>query len=208
MPEEVAESNDFFRAWIEKVVVSPARRRGRLCQGWPIGRAGPGSDRVAVALSAGIDTHPLMTRYNRHRSGTPFSSCSPASLKTRPLPATRSFTVLETSTSPAPASPATRAPMCTARPRTVSPASSTSPVCTPRVSRGTARQRLRWRRRRSERPGRARRSSPESRRPSCRPCGLGSAPARRGLRRGAVRRARSTRDHRAPPPVRSIARCR
>jgi hypothetical protein len=23
MPEEVAESNDFFRAWIEKVVVSP-----------------------------------------------------------------------------------------------------------------------------------------------------------------------------------------
>jgi DNA invertase Pin-like site-specific DNA recombinase len=28
-PEEIAEQNDFFRAWIEKVVVSPARRRGR-----------------------------------------------------------------------------------------------------------------------------------------------------------------------------------
>jgi hypothetical protein len=51
-------------------------------------------------------------------------------------PATRSFTVLETSTSLAPASPATRAPMCTARPRMVSPATSTSPVCTPaRISR-------------------------------------------------------------------------
>jgi hypothetical protein len=28
-PEEIAEQNDFFRAWIEEVVVSPARRRGR-----------------------------------------------------------------------------------------------------------------------------------------------------------------------------------
>ncbi len=27
--EEIAEQNDSFRAWIEKVVVSPARRRGR-----------------------------------------------------------------------------------------------------------------------------------------------------------------------------------
>jgi hypothetical protein len=28
-PEEVTEQNDFFRAWIEKVVISPTRRRGR-----------------------------------------------------------------------------------------------------------------------------------------------------------------------------------
>jgi hypothetical protein len=28
-PERIAKQNDFFRAWIEKVVVSPARRRGR-----------------------------------------------------------------------------------------------------------------------------------------------------------------------------------
>ena len=33
------------------------------------------------------------TRYRRHRSGTPFNSCSPASSKTRPEPAVRSFTV-------------------------------------------------------------------------------------------------------------------
>jgi len=28
-PEEIAEQNHLFRAWIEKVVVLPARRRGR-----------------------------------------------------------------------------------------------------------------------------------------------------------------------------------
>jgi hypothetical protein len=28
-PEEIAEQNDFFRAWIEKVVIPPARRPGR-----------------------------------------------------------------------------------------------------------------------------------------------------------------------------------
>src|SRR5439155_16419549 len=30
----------------------------------------------------------VTTRYRRHRSGTPFSSCSPASSNERPLPAT------------------------------------------------------------------------------------------------------------------------
>src|SRR5580765_7184195 len=40
-----------------------------------------------------------ITRYRCQRSGTPFSSCSPASSKERPLPATRSFTVLDTRTS-------------------------------------------------------------------------------------------------------------
>jgi len=34
-PEEIAEQNDFFRAWIEKVVVSPALRRGRPRKGAP-----------------------------------------------------------------------------------------------------------------------------------------------------------------------------
>ena len=38
------------------------------------------------------------TLYRRRRSGTPFSSCSPASSKAIPDPATRSFTVDETST--------------------------------------------------------------------------------------------------------------
>jgi hypothetical protein len=28
-PEEIAEQNDFFRAWIEKVVILPARRSAR-----------------------------------------------------------------------------------------------------------------------------------------------------------------------------------
>src|ERR671918_1014720 len=39
----------------------------------------------------------------RHRPGTPLSSCSPRSSKAIPDPATRSFTVDETSTSPGPA---------------------------------------------------------------------------------------------------------
>jgi hypothetical protein len=56
-PEEIPEQYDFFRAWIEKVVVSPARRRGRPRQGHPVRRAGPGSDRMAVALSAGSDIY-------------------------------------------------------------------------------------------------------------------------------------------------------
>ena len=41
------------------------------------------------------------TRYKCQRSGTPLSSCSPASSKMRPDPATRSLTVCETSTWPA-----------------------------------------------------------------------------------------------------------
>jgi hypothetical protein len=43
-------------------------------------------------------------------------------------PATRSFTVLETGSSPGPARTPTRAPMCRAMPRTCSPSSSISPV--------------------------------------------------------------------------------
>ena len=51
------------------------------------------------------------TRYRCHRSGIPLSSCSPASSKSNPDPVATSLTVCETSTSPAPAFPATRAPM-------------------------------------------------------------------------------------------------
>jgi len=47
----------------------------------------------------------------RHSPGTPLSDRLPRSAKRRPDPATRSFTVLETSTSPAAASAAMRAPM-------------------------------------------------------------------------------------------------
>ena len=54
--------------------------------------------------------------YRCQRSGMPFSSCSPASSKRRPEPATRSTTVRDTRTSPVPASEATRAPMCPAFP--------------------------------------------------------------------------------------------
>jgi hypothetical protein len=43
----------------------------------------------------------------------------------------RSFTVEDTKISEGPASPAIREPMCTAIPRTFSPSSSTSPVCSP-----------------------------------------------------------------------------
>ena len=46
-----------------------------------------------------------------HSPGTPLRDWLPRSPKRSPEPATRSFTVLDTNTSPAPASAATRAPM-------------------------------------------------------------------------------------------------
>src|SRR5262249_51958010 len=66
-----------------------------------------------------------------HSPGTPFSWCWPRSLNANPEPTTRSLTVLETKTSPGPASAETRAPMCTAIPATDSPMTSHSPVWTP-----------------------------------------------------------------------------
>ena len=57
-------------------------------------------------------------RTDRHFPGTPFSSCSPRSSNSIPEPATRSLTVLETSTSPA--QPMRRhAPRCARRCRNV-----------------------------------------------------------------------------------------
>jgi hypothetical protein len=56
-----------------------------------------------------------------HSPGTPLSVRLPRSAKRKPEPATKSFTVLDTKTSCAPASEATRAPMWTAMPPTSSP---------------------------------------------------------------------------------------
>src|SRR5215471_3068254 len=64
----------------------------------------------------------------------------PRSVKVRPEPATRSFTVLETSTSPGPARAETRAPMWTAMPPTSSPMISHSPVCRPLAHSRTERK--------------------------------------------------------------------
>src|SRR5262249_7606801 len=70
------------------------------------------------------------------RPGTPWSSCSPASSKPRPAPATRSFTVCETSTSDGPAMADTLAAMLTAIPPALPSMSWISPVCRPqRTSR-------------------------------------------------------------------------
>src|SRR5437899_5495786 len=68
------------------------------------------------------------TANNCFASGTPFSSCRPRSVNVKPAPATRSFTVLETSTSPGAARPPMRAVTWTAMPRRAEPATSTSPV--------------------------------------------------------------------------------
>ena len=61
----------------------------------------------------------------------PLSVAEPRSSNSRPEPATRSSTVPETTTSPASACAATRAPMFTAMPATLPSAISTSPVCRP-----------------------------------------------------------------------------
>src|SRR4029077_13095365 len=77
---------------------------------------------------------------NGHSPPTPLRRWTPRSAKRRPEPVTRSFSVPETSTSPAFAAAATRAPMCTAMPLTSSPRSSHSPVCRPvRISRPSGR---------------------------------------------------------------------
>ena len=67
----------------------------------------------------------------RQGSVKPLSVCWPQSLNLKSDPVVRSFTVLDTSTSPAPAMAITLAPMCTAIPPTLSPISDTSPMWTP-----------------------------------------------------------------------------
>jgi hypothetical protein len=68
---------------------------------------------------------------SRHSPGTPLRGYVPRSTKCRPDPDTKSFTVLETSTSSGSACAATRAPMCTAMPTSFSPMMVHSPVWTP-----------------------------------------------------------------------------
>jgi hypothetical protein len=84
-----------------------------------------------MSLPAESDTHPLMTRYSRQRSGTPLSSCSPASSNLRPLPPTRSITVRRDEDFRRPG--LSRDPRANddAIPLTFSAIVSTSPVCTP-----------------------------------------------------------------------------
>src|SRR5438093_8036551 len=71
------------------------------------------------------------TAKSRQSPGTPFSAGGPRSSKRNPEPATRSLTVLEPKTSSGPANAATRAPMCSAMPPSLSPSTSHSPVCKP-----------------------------------------------------------------------------
>lgn len=61
----------------------------------------------------------------------PLSWCSPLSTNSMPEPATKSFTVVETGTSPGAASGSMRAATCTVRPARSSPRISHSPVCSP-----------------------------------------------------------------------------
>ena len=106
-------------------------------------------------------------------------------LERSPEPATRSLTVPDTRTSPAPARAAIRAPMWTARPRTSSPDElDLARVQTRPGSRGRAASRDPRSPARSGRPARARRRSPGSRRPWCRSRGRGTARARRRTARG------------------------
>ncbi len=71
------------------------------------------------------------TSYTFHSPGTPFSSRTPSGSNRRAEPAARSRTVDVTTISPAPARPATRAPMWTAIPPTFLPMTSHSPACRP-----------------------------------------------------------------------------
>jgi len=90
------------RACRDDAVPRPGRpHRGAACHGcwWP----------PPYVLTAKI----------RHSLGTPFSSCMPRSSNAIPEPATRSLTVLETSTSPPRAIAEIRAPIWTASPNTV-----------------------------------------------------------------------------------------
>src|SRR5690606_27730989 len=118
----------------------PRLRRHRAAAGQPDpGRGRPAVDlheRVARAprprdvrvAGAGAPAAPVLLTGRVQRStanscqvpGTPLSWWGPWSLNAMPDPTTRSFTVPETSTSPAPASAPTRAAMWTASPPRVS----------------------------------------------------------------------------------------
>lgn len=59
----------------------------------------------------GVRFYGAFAANTRHSPGTPFKTCDPRSSNSIPEPTTKSLTVDEASTSPAPASAAMRAPM-------------------------------------------------------------------------------------------------
>src|SRR6185436_4044456 len=106
--------------------VAGARRTIALAA--QIGSAG---DFGASAAQAARASDGCDTAYKCQSPGTPFSDWVPRSSNTMPEPATRSLTVLDTSTSLGAARAATRAPMCTAMPLYLLSVTSHSPVCSP-----------------------------------------------------------------------------
>ena len=98
----------------------------------------PGSWPMVSPVSACRRHVQRATAKRRQASGTPLSWCSPRSSNWIPEPATRSFTVLETSTSPGAASDEMRAPIETAMPAILPSVTSHSPVWRPaRMSRAS-----------------------------------------------------------------------
>lgn len=148
------------------------------------------------------------TANRRHRPGIPLSSRVPRSSKPIPDPATTSLTVLETRTSPEPASAATRAPVWTAMPLTFPSTSSHSPVCRPGPDLDPeVARRTRNRAAGLNRPGRRIERDQEPVARQCRSHGRGTeravlGPPRDGPRAGPIGGPP------APPPTRSTRRCR
>ena len=85
----------------------------------------------AGVASAGASSPSRRTANRRQSPDTPFRACVPRSSRPIPDPSTRSRTVPETNTSPAPARAAIRAPMCTPIPPGLSPTWTASPTWTP-----------------------------------------------------------------------------
>ena len=145
----------------------------------------------------------LSTANSCHSPGTPFSSCAPRWENAMPEPATRSLTVLDTSTSPG-RRVTPRAPPCGQRyPPPSRPRSRTrpyaglrAPPARDRPSRPRSRSRTGWR-------VLDRRSWRRSRRPPCPPPRRETAGARAARERDGARGARATRGRRATSRARS-----
>src|SRR5262249_46688406 len=118
--------------------------------------AGATLHRLAAPVARRSESVPYRysTAYSRHSSGTPLRRWVPRSTKPSREPATRSLTVLDTSTSSGPAAARMRAAMWTAMPPTSSPISSHSPVWSP-VRTWIPSRRTRWRIEQAQRIARA-----------------------------------------------------
>src|SRR5262245_61156015 len=117
-PVECAQavSERFGRGAVEEA----NRRNRRLLRARrerPRRRAAEQRDELAALHS--ITSSAGATAKRCHSPGTPLRACMPRSSNAMPEPTTRSFTVLETSTSPGFAVAATRLPICTAIPSTL-----------------------------------------------------------------------------------------